>query len=218
MFCSCSRSVLIGDTDFQNSPISATGRFDLVDCKASIGHFHGIDGQHVVRSNKDSIQKDISMKKLHSSALLIVMIALWSGGTQLQYARAETPAIGSQVTFLYYKDLVPPARFYGEVLGFPEAFDGGWVKMYRISETSYVGLVDESKGYLKTASDKPVMLSIETAQVAEWYERVKANGPEFLETHLKPADEGLANGFLMRDPAGYAVEIFKWNEGYGFNP
>jgi hypothetical protein len=75
-----------------------------------------------------------------------------------------------------------------------------------------VGLVDETKGHLKSASDKPVMLSIDTSEVNLWYERVTLTGAKYLKTHLKPESDGFANSFLMTDPAGYTVEFFQWNK------
>ena len=35
----------------------------------------------------------------------------------------QKPAIDSQVTFLYYKDVDAAARFYGETLGLEKTFD-----------------------------------------------------------------------------------------------
>jgi predicted enzyme related to lactoylglutathione lyase len=130
----------------------------------------------------------------------------------VQAADNDIPTTNSSVTFLYYKDLAEAENFYGGILGFQKDFDGGWVKIFRIADGGRVGLVDETKGYLKTASDKPVMLSIDTSDIRLWYERVKETGARYIKTHLKPESEGFANSFLLTDPEGYHVEFFQWNK------
>ena len=151
------------------------------------------------------------MNSLKRSVFFISMI--FCLGVFSTYADQQSiPATNSAVTFIYYKDLTEGEKFYGEVLGFEKEFDGGWVKIFRIANGGRVGLVDESKGYLKTASEKPVMISIDTDDVKGWYERIKKTGPEYLETHLKDHSDGFANSFMMKDPVGYTVEFFQWNE------
>ncbi len=122
------------------------------------------------------------------------------------------PATNSSVTFIYYKDVNEGENFYGNVLGFKKDFDGEWVKIFRIADGGRVGLVDETKGFLKGAIDKPVMISIDTPDVQGWYDRVKLTGPQYLKTHLKDHSDGFANSFIMNDPEGYTVEFFQWNE------
>ena len=133
-----------------------------------------------------------------------------------QIVQAETPVVGSQVTFLYYKDLNQAAAFYEDVFGFQQVFDRGWVKMYRTSASSHVSLIDEAESPNKTSIDKPVMLAIETPDLAAWYEYVKFRGPEYIQRHMEVPGEGMVNSFLLFDPEGYQVEFFQWNEGYGF--
>jgi len=152
------------------------------------------------------------MKKLILLALPAVILAAMLTTFSVHAAENTIPATNASVTFLYYKNLGDAARFYGDILGFKKVFDGGWVKIYQIANGGRVGLVDEKKGYLKTADDKPVMLSIDTSEVKKWYERIKLKGPEYLKTHLKPESEGFANSFLLTDPEGYYVEFFQWNK------
>ncbi|MBT7952097.1 MAG: VOC family protein [Gammaproteobacteria bacterium] len=130
----------------------------------------------------------------------------------MQLSAEELPSTNSSVTFIYYKDMAAGENFYGNILGFKKDFDGEWVKIFRIADGGRVGLVDETKGYLKGAKDKPVMISIDTSDVQGWYERVKVSGAKYLETHLKDHSDGFANSFMMKDPEGYTVEFFQWND------
>lgn len=126
--------------------------------------------------------------------------------------RPDALPVNSQVTFLYYADLAEPERFYGEMLGFEKTFDKGWVKFFRITEFSYVGLVDQEKGHHKASDAKSVMVSMETPDLESWYARMQAKNADFV-VHLdldKSAGQ-MVSTFLMRDPGGYSVEFFRFN-------
>jgi extradiol dioxygenase family protein len=120
--------------------------------------------------------------------------------------------VDAQVTFFYYKDLAAPERFYGETLGFPKTFDKGWVKFFQLTPHSYVGLVDEAHGYHKALDQKSVMLSMETPNLEDWYERAKQRGALF-QNHpdFAGAAEKMVTGFMLSDPGGYTVEFFRFN-------
>ena len=118
-------------------------------------------------------------------------------------------SIDSQVTFLYYKDVAAAAQFYGGILGLERTFDEGWVEIYRISSTSYVGLVDETRGSHQVSESKPVMLSIVTDEVDAWYEHIRAADV----TIVSEISDGTAvpvRSFMVEDPGGYTVEFFRW--------
>jgi predicted enzyme related to lactoylglutathione lyase len=130
---------------------------------------------------------------------------------------AAAPNIDSTVTMFYYKDLAVVAPFYEKTLGLTKTLDLGWCKLYRVSATSTVGLIDERQGFHKVANDKPAMLSIVTTDVDAWHERMVAAGVRIVKP-LKPLTElpapGMApvRGFVVRDPGGYTVEFFAWRE------
>ncbi len=151
------------------------------------------------------------MQKIRGTLYFILLFFAYSTFA-VEAAENALPTTNSSVTFLYYKDLAEAENFYGNILGFKKDFDGEWVKIFRITDGGRVGLVDESKGYLKAASDKPVMLSIDTSDVRGWYEHVKESGAKYVKTHLKAESDGFANSFMMNDPAGYTVEFFQWNK------
>ena len=60
--------------------------------------------------------------------------------------RHKLPGIDSQVTFLNFKDLNKAEEYYDKTLGLKKTFDQGWVRIFQISSTSYVGLVDDTRG------------------------------------------------------------------------
>ncbi len=119
------------------------------------------------------------------------------------------PPIDSQVTFLYYADLDAAAGFYGDVLQLEQTFDQGWVKIFAITPTASVGIVDETRGAHQARDDNAVMLSLVTADVDAWHAHLSAAGAEILGA---PADSASVpvRAFLARDPGGYTVEFFQW--------
>jgi len=125
--------------------------------------------------------------------------------------KAEALPVNAQVTFFYYPDLSAPEHFYGALLGFPKTFDQGWVKFFRLTPHSYVGLVDEARGHHSAGGEKSVMLSIETDALEDWHARAKAGGVPFQVEPDFTAREKLITNFMLTDPGGYTVEFFRFN-------
>jgi catechol 2,3-dioxygenase-like lactoylglutathione lyase family enzyme len=132
-------------------------------------------------------------------------------------AALETPPpVTGQVTFLYYKDLPAAERFYRDVLGLSTSFELDWVKIFRLSSSSSVGLVNATKGSLKpfaVEAEKPVMLSlvVDKANIAGWHAYLKSKGVEVGEGPKVGAD-GHVLAFAFKDPGGYALEVFAWRD------
>jgi predicted lactoylglutathione lyase len=133
-------------------------------------------------------------------------------------AAATAPAaspISGQVTFLYCNDLGKASEFYARLLEKKPSLDLDWVKIYPVTETLSVGLVDSTHGALRPAASKPVMLSFvvqNRKQVDEWYARLKALGAQV--PHA-PESMDLKNGrgiysLSFKDSEGYSLEIFSW--------
>ncbi|MCK4438890.1 VOC family protein, partial [Candidatus Bathyarchaeota archaeon] len=87
-------------------------------------------------------------------------------------------AIDGSITFFYYDDLDEASRFYGEKMGFERVLDVGFAKLFKVYDNVHVGLVDGSRGSLKPAENKSVMLSFFVDDVEDWYRRLKDKGLE----------------------------------------
>ncbi len=122
---------------------------------------------------------------------------------------SSLPPIDAQATFLYYADIDAATSFYQDVLRLRQTFDQGWVRIFAITPTSSVGIVDESRGAHAARDDNAVMLSLVTTDVDAWHTHLSGAGVEILST---PADSASVpvRAFLARDPGGYAVEFFQW--------
>jgi catechol 2,3-dioxygenase-like lactoylglutathione lyase family enzyme len=132
----------------------------------------------------------------------------------------DLAGIESSVIFFYYEQLQDVAPFYGEVLGLPLSMDEGWVKIFRITATSSVGLVQQGRGFHEVSADKPAMLSMVVDNVDAWYERLQSAGVRILKP-LPAADTDTAagaapvRGFIAEDPGGYTIEFFTWQRDLG---
>jgi catechol 2,3-dioxygenase-like lactoylglutathione lyase family enzyme len=143
---------------------------------------------------------------------LILFLAM----AALPAAAQVPPPVTGQVTFLYYDDLPAAERFYREVLGLSTSFELEWVKIFRLSSGSSVGLVNATKGSLRPAAvdeEKPVMVSlvVDKADVDRWHAHLKAKGVEVGEGPKVGAD-GRVLAFAFKDPGGYTLEVFAWRE------
>ena len=121
----------------------------------------------------------------------------------------ESKSITGQVVFLYYADLEEAAHFYESIMGFRQTYSLDWVKIYETNQGASIGIVDEKKGFLKEAKDKPVMLSWVTDDVDGWYQYLKEKGVE-IKTEPNDTPETGIRAFIFSDPGGYTLEFFAW--------
>ncbi len=110
------------------------------------------------------------------------------------------------ITFLYYRDLAAVIPFYEETLGLRLAIDQSWCKIFAVGPAAYVGLVDEARGSLRAAADKPVLLTMVVDDVDAWHARLTAAGVRNLTPPRVHRDIGV-EGFFAEDPGGYRLEF-----------
>ncbi len=119
------------------------------------------------------------------------------------------PRIDQQITFLYYRDLMGAAHFYGEVLGLELAVDQGFAKIYRVAGDAYIGVVDEQRGYHRANPVKPVEITLVVPDVDAWFDYLRGAGVATL-TEPRDLAELKIRMFLLEDPEGYTIEIQKF--------
>src|SRR6478736_1306 len=108
------------------------------------------------------------MRRVYS-CILTVLAIIGSHAVMAQDRPTTPPPISGQVTFLYYENLPRAAEFYKRTLGLRQTLDRKWVKIFQLSPTSSLGLVDATSGSHRPAADKPVMISIVVQDVDVWY-------------------------------------------------
>lgn len=119
----------------------------------------------------------------------------------------------ASITWLYYQDLLEIQRFYEEVLGLEMVADQGWTKIYQVSESGFIGLVDERRGMCDFTEDKGVTVSFLLKDPQAWYDYVKKKNVFPLKEEAWEADEqGRYEAFVGFDPGGYFMEFDRFLE------
>jgi len=78
--------------------------------------------------------------------------------------------------FFYYADLNAAWRFYTEKIGLETVADYGFAKILQVAETSFLILVDASKGMHSAAEPKTVAMALVTDELEEWFAHLKSHG------------------------------------------
>ena len=138
---------------------------------------------------------------------LLVNVMLFS---QVCASDNSNPSIAGGVPFFYYNDLNAAANWYENKLRLKKVTDEEWVVIFELTDTSYLGLVNASGGSLKTTDAKGVLLSIETAELENWYEKVKNVEGINMIHGIEEGAGGMIDEFRMVDPGGYIIEFFRW--------
>ena len=126
-------------------------------------------------------------------------------------AKPSDVRITGQVTFLYYKDLTAPRKFYGEVLGLAPYFETEWVTLYRTVAATTIGLVKEPDSDTGAKTKRSVvMVSLVTDDVDGWYRKLRHNPGVHVVKALYDHPAVPIRAFEVEDPAGYPVEFFQW--------
>lgn len=115
------------------------------------------------------------------------------------------------ITWLYYKDMLSMQDFVENTFGLELVADQGWTKIYRATDTGFIGLVDERRGMHKFTEDKGVTVSFVIEDLEGWYKYVQRNAPfELREGAFEEEPDGRFKAFVGFDPEGYFLEFDKF--------
>jgi catechol 2,3-dioxygenase-like lactoylglutathione lyase family enzyme len=81
----------------------------------------------------------------------------------------------STITWLYHKDVLGMEGYYQNVLGLEIMADQGWTKIYKVSDTGYMAIVDERRGMNKYSDNKAVNVGFILDDLQGWYDYVSEN-------------------------------------------
>jgi predicted enzyme related to lactoylglutathione lyase len=153
----------------------------------------------------------VKIRRYHCLTLLLYLLALPGSGLLAEESIIQPPSIKETTLMFYYKDLALVAPFYEKTLGLIKTFDEGWVKIFQITPTSSIGLVQEGEGsFHRAQADNAVMLSIVTDDVDAWYQRLKQAGDIVFLKEIYNNENVPIRAFLVQDPGGYSIEFFQW--------
>jgi hypothetical protein len=133
------------------------------------------------------------------------------GGEEMIREEATRPAILATNAFYYYSDLPGAWEFYTRVLGFRTVADYGFAKMLQVAPTSYLTLVDETRGMHSSAEPKSVTMAVVTEEVEGWWNYLSELGVP-VRSPLGEVGTGRPHdGFVAVDPEGYLLEFERFN-------
>lgn len=118
----------------------------------------------------------------------------------------NNPGVDLNITFIYFRDMPRAIDFYQNTLGFEVAIDQGWCKIFQVSGTGHIGLVDETRGFFRASDTKPVMLCLRVPDVDAWYTFIQEKGVKVLK-EIKNSEALHIRAFLFQDPEGHVIEI-----------
>lgn len=113
--------------------------------------------------------------------------------------------------FLYYRDLNRATEFYRGTLGMELVADYDMARIFRMTEDSYLILVDAAKGMHSAEEPKSVAVALLTDQLEQWHAYLATKG--IAPTSAFAPRPGRAHdGFVIEDPEGYLLEFERFNQ------
>ncbi|MFQ5660792.1 MAG: VOC family protein [Gammaproteobacteria bacterium] len=145
-------------------------------------------------------------------ALLILFIIV-AASDVLSVEVSDLPSVEASVPFFYYNNLEAAKEWYEHKMGWRKVTDYGWFAVFKVTPTSYLGLIGTEEGGLPPTAKKNGLLSISTNDLGAWYARLaRIPNIKFL-NGIKTAARGLVEEFKVEDPEGYVIEFFRWRAG-----
>jgi hypothetical protein len=97
-------------------------------------------------------------------------------------------------------------------MGFELIVDQGWAKVYKVSETGYVGLVDERRGMHRYTELKGTSISFIVKDWEGWHGYAQANQPLPIIKERYTGKDGRYEAFVGEDPGKYFLEFNQFLE------
>jgi len=116
--------------------------------------------------------------------------------------------IHSTITWLYHKDILAMQNFYQDVFGLEMVADQGWTKIFKVSDTGFLAIVDEKRGMHSYSDKKAVNVAFIIDDLEGWFEYARDNRPfDLLEEELGVGPENRYKAFVGFCPEGYFLEF-----------
>lgn len=133
-----------------------------------------------------------------------------------QASTQRHPPVTGMNLFLYYNDIDKAVEFYRDTLGLRATLEKGPIRMFEITPTFAIGLVDAKTargGASRPSKDKPLSVAFVVDDIDGWYRYLVARGVAIARP---PRDSSNLNVrvFLFTDPEGYELEVISYT-GYG---
>lgn len=160
--------------------------------------------------------KDIAVSTLVTVFLLVgfaAPIAAQDPPTKLQSDETAPPAkFAGLITFAYYEEIEEAEKFYTEIMGLEKSYHRPRTRVFQITPTAALGLMDLNAVDDVELNDKAAGFSFIVSAVEDvdrWADYLKSKGVEIL---VEPSDgtRTPVRSVHFLDTDGYDIEIFAW--------
>ena len=115
------------------------------------------------------------------------------------------------IVWTYHKDLLAMGDFYQNVMGLELVADQGWTKIYQVSKSGFIGLVDERRGMHSFTEEKGVTLSFVLEDLDGWHAYASSYNPfELRSDEISIGPDERYRAFVAYGPEGYFLEFDKF--------
>jgi len=125
-----------------------------------------------------------------------------------QNSLPEGLTIHSTITWLYHKDILAMQNFYQDMFGLEMVADQGWTKIFKVSDTGFLAIVDEKRGMHSYTEKKAVNVGFIIDDLEGWFEYARENKLfDLFEDELGVGPETRYKAFVGFCPEGYFLEF-----------
>jgi glyoxalase/bleomycin resistance protein/dioxygenase superfamily protein len=115
-------------------------------------------------------------------------------------------SISSQITFLYFDDLISVIPFFEETLKLELVTKQDAARIYRMAGNAYIGIVDGAAGHWQARAENAVLITLVVDDVEGWYAYLSTKDVKLLSGIQKP-EIAPVECFFFEGPGGYHFEI-----------
>jgi len=113
--------------------------------------------------------------------------------------------------FLYYEDVEAATTFYSDLLGARLVADYGFAKIMQVAPTSFITLVDHTRGMHSSSEPKTTAIALVTDQLDQWWDYIRTQDVTLRSKDYTPRQGSAHDGFVAVDPEGYLLEFERFN-------
>ena len=112
----------------------------------------------------------------------------------------------SSITFLYYEDYEKAITFFEKVLRLDLVMDQEWARVYKISNGSFLGMVQKKDGSLEVTNKGGALISLNAIDLDECYTHIKGFNLDYT-SEVNIIESIPLRSFFFKDFEGYDFEI-----------
>lgn len=116
------------------------------------------------------------------------------------------PPISEHITFIYTRDLSRLDPFYRDVLNLPLALDQGGCRIYRVTDTAYIGVCERENAATVDPQERTLILTMVADDVDGWADHLESHGVTLEKRPAAAPEYGIYHLFF-RDPDNHLLEI-----------